>query len=62
MAKMGRPKSDDPKQKSLSLRMNDKEFEKLKEYATVRNMTITQVLNKALELLYQTTKKNVNIK
>ncbi|MBR4026024.1 MAG: CopG family transcriptional regulator [Lachnospiraceae bacterium] len=55
MAKMGRPKSDDPKLKTLSLRMNDKEFEKLKEYATVRNMTITQVLNKALELLYQTT-------
>ncbi len=55
MAKMGRPKSDEPKLKTLSLRMNDKEFEKLKEYATVRNMTITQVLNKALELLYQTT-------
>ena len=55
MAKMGRPKSENPKLKTLSLRMNDEEFEKLKEYATVRNMTITQVLNKALELLYQTT-------
>ena len=55
MAKMGRPKSENPKLKTLSLRMNDEEFEKLKEYAAVRNMTITQVLNKALELLYQTT-------
>lgn len=54
MTKVGRPKAENPKQKTLSLRMSYKEFAKLKEYATVRNMTITQVLNKAIELLYQT--------
>lgn len=55
MAKMGRPKSDAPKQKTLSLRMNDKEYAKLKEYAAIHNMTITQALQKGVELLYQTT-------
>lgn len=54
MAKMGRPKSDTPKKKTLSLRVNDEEYIKLKEYATTHNMTITQALQKGVELLYKT--------
>lgn len=54
MAKMGRPKSDAPKKKTLSLRVNDEEYIKLKEYATTHNMTITQALQKGVELLYKT--------
>lgn len=53
MAKMGRPKSDDPKKKTLSLRMNDEEYTKLKMYAATHNMTITQALQKGVALLYK---------
>ncbi len=54
MKKMGRPKSDAPKDKSLSLRVTDEEYEKLKEYAVNHEMTITQALQKGVELLYET--------
>ena len=54
MKKMGRPKSDAPKDKSLSLRMTDEEYEKLKEYADNHELTITQALQKGVELFYET--------
>ena len=51
MPRTGRPKSDSPKQRSLSLRVDDAEYEKLKDYAAKHDMTITQVLQKGC-LLY----------
>lgn len=52
MPRTGRPKSDSPKQRSLSLRVDDAEYEKLKSYAAEHNMTITQVLQKGIEIQY----------
>lgn len=53
MAKMGRPKADSPKQRSLSLRVDDVEYEKLKDYAARHDMTITQVLHRGLDIQYE---------
>ena len=52
MPRTGRPKSDSPKQRSLSLRVDDAEYEKLKDYAAKHDMTITQVLQKGVEIQY----------
>lgn len=55
MAKMGRPKCDNPKQRNLGVRVSEEEYIKLKQYAAEHNLTITQVLQSGLELLYQST-------
>lgn len=52
MPRTGRPKIDSPKQRSLSLRVDDTEYEKLKDYAAKHDMTITQVLQKGIEIQY----------
>lgn len=54
MARMGRPKTDNPKQKSIGIRMSDEEREKLLQYASEHDMTITEVVQKAVHLLYDT--------
>lgn len=51
MAKMGRPKSDAPKLNTLSVRVTDKELQKLKDYADSHGMTITQLLHTGVNLL-----------
>lgn len=53
LAKMGRPKSDNPKLRKLAVRVSEKDYIKLKEYAAEHDLTITQVLQNGLELLYQ---------
>lgn len=53
MPRTGRPKADLPKQRSLSLRVDDAEYEKLKDYAARHDMTITQVLHKGLDIQYE---------
>lgn len=52
MPRTGRPKADSPKQRSLSLRVDDADYEKLKDYAARHDMTITQVLQKGLDIQY----------
>lgn len=59
MAKMGRHKSDAPKLNTLSVRVTDKELQKLKEYADSHGMTITQILHTGVELLLQTSDAEV---
>lgn len=54
MAKMGRPKLDAPKLKSVGIRLTDEEYEKLMEYASAHNQTITEVLLKGMRLLLKT--------
>lgn len=54
MAKMGRPKSDAPKLNTLSVRVTDKELQKLKDYADSHGMTITQLLHTGVDLLLRT--------
>ena len=52
MAKMGRPKSDNPKDFKVSARLTEEEYIKLKECAAKDNLTITQALrNCILEMI-----------
>lgn len=53
MAKMGRPKKEFPKRKSITIRLSDSEYEKFIKYAASHNMTMTQAIVKGMELLYQ---------
>lgn len=46
MAKMGRPKSENPKKNLVGFKLTDNEIKKLREYASRHNMTVTQVLQK----------------
>ena len=41
MPRTGRPKTDSPKLRSLSLRVDDAEYEKLKDYAAKHDMLST---------------------
>ena len=51
---MGRPKAESPRQKTLSIRVTKEEYEKLTEYATKHNLTITEAVHKGVNLLYKT--------
>lgn len=53
MAKMGRPFSEDPKQYRITFRMNAEDYQKLKEYASEHNLTLTEVMQRSLGLLYK---------
>ena len=58
MAKMGRPKIDKPKQKSIGIRMSDEEREKLLQYASEHDKTITEVVQEAVNKLYEADEDN----
>lgn len=58
MAKMGRPKSDNPRVKSIGIRMLDEEREKLLQYASEHNKTITEVVLEAVNRLYEAEEKS----
>lgn len=58
MAKMGRPKSDNPRVKSIGIRMLDEEREKLLQYASEHNKTITEVVLEAVNKLYEAEEKS----
>ena len=48
MAKMGRPKVENPADKRITIRLNDEEHELLLEYTKNHNMTMTQVVKMAV--------------
>ena len=48
LAKMGRPKSDNPKEYRISVRFTEDEHEKLKKCAAENNLTITQTIRKGV--------------
>ena len=52
MSKMGRPKSDHPKNKKVSTRLSEAEYDRLKLYASKHSLTISEVINLSLEYLY----------
>ena len=58
MAKMGRPKSENPRVKSIGIRMLDEEREKLLQYASEHNKTITEVVLEAVNKLYEAEEKS----
>ena len=51
MAKMGRPKADNPKSEIVTLRLLPEQKARLEAYARKCGLTKTQVVLKALELL-----------
>ncbi len=48
MAKMGRPKAENPADKRITIRLNGEEHEWLLEYTKNHNMTMTQVVKMAV--------------
>lgn len=53
MAKMGRPKLEEPMTHKVSVRFNDREYQRLKAYAESINKTMTEALKDGIELLYK---------
>lgn len=53
MAVMGRPKSENPKNKNLSVRMTEEEYREILAYSSGRGQTITKTLLEGFELLKQ---------
>ncbi len=51
MAKMGRPPVEKKKTKSISVRFSDEEFKKMSQYANDHKMTITQLVQKGVEVV-----------
>ncbi len=49
LAKMGRPKTDEPRHNQVMVRFTDKEYKKLKECAEEKNLTITETVRKGVE-------------
>ena len=52
VAKMGRPKSANPKNTLIGLKLTEEEATKLREYASKHDMTVTEVLQKGIDLQY----------
>ena len=48
MAKMGRPKAENPKDYRVSVRLTEEEYEKLKACAAKDNLTIPQALRNCI--------------
>jgi hypothetical protein len=54
MAKMGRPLSENPKQNRVSVRFDDEDYAKLKQYAAKHNLSIAQTVREgAIKLATQ---------
>ena len=51
LAKMGRPKTDEPRRNQVMVRFTDKEYQKLKECAKESNLTITETVRKGVEVM-----------
>lgn len=52
MAKMGRPKVDNPRNKRVMFRLTEEEYHKLEKYAAEKNLTITEAArNGVLKML-----------
>ena len=57
MANMGRPKSDNPLDKKVSVRFTQGEYEVLLEYAKKHDMTVTQEVRLGVEKYILTKQK-----
>lgn len=57
MAKMGRPKSDNAKDKIVALRLTEDEHARLLQYADKYSLKMSDVLKKGLDNLYDNEEK-----
>ena len=51
MAKMGRPKSDNAKKKSVNVRVEDALYERIRSYAAQHQMSMTEVVLLGLNMI-----------
>lgn len=56
MAKMGRPKSDNAKDKIVALRLTEEEHARLLQYADKHSLKMSDVLKRGLDDLYENEK------
>ena len=57
MARTGRPKSDDPMYKKVSVRFTNEEYEILLEYAKNHELSVTQAIKMSLRMNILSTQK-----
>lgn len=57
MARTGRPKSDDPMDKKVSVRFTNDEYEILLEYAKNHRLSVTQAIKMSLRMNILSTQK-----
>lgn len=50
-AKIGRPKSENPKNRRVSIKLTESEFQNLEEVAKQKSMTKTEVVMRGIELV-----------
>ncbi|HEL1542214.1 TPA: hypothetical protein U1W00_000558 [Streptococcus suis] len=48
---IGRPKSENPKNKQIKIRMTEQQFQDLEDVAEQKNMTKTEVVMRGIELV-----------
>ena len=51
MAKIGRPNVENKRRINMSWRATEEEYERIKSYAAEHNMTMSQVVQKGVDLL-----------
>jgi len=51
MAKMGRPKVDKVKEKTITIRVTEEEHAVISQYAKSRDKTITQIVKEGVDLI-----------
>lgn len=54
MAKMGRPKAVEKKNRTIGIRLSEEEYERLKKYASEHQSTVTEVLHKGMKIVLET--------
>ncbi len=57
---MARPKSDNAKEHRLGFRVNNEDYDRLKEYSTRHEQSITDSILEAIKLLYEKENSNRN--
>ena len=57
MAKIGRPKAEVKKDKTITIRVTPVQHKQIREYAKTYNLSTTQVLYKGLERLFQKSRR-----
>ena len=55
MAKMGRPTVEEPKDKRVSMRVTEKDYERIFAYAEKHKITVAELISKGVEKVMEET-------
>lgn len=50
--RVGRPNEENPKRSPVTIRLNAEDYSRLKSYAEMHSMTMTQVIMEGIQLVY----------